>query len=259
MIKILVSNDDGVTSKGLAVLVDQLSKLAQVTVVAPDRNCSAASNSVTLDRPLRIIRQENGFYAVNGTPTDCVHLAITGWLDKHPDMVVSGINIGANLGDDVLYSGTVAAAMEGRFMGYPAMAVSLTCDNEIKTNGLFHFETAAIASAYILKKLLDTPLPKDTILNINVPNLPLAEIKGFKVARLGHRHIAEQIIPTTDPRGDPIYWIGPVGREQDAGEGTDFYAISQGFVSITPIKTDLTDYAALDDLTNWSSPLTLKK
>lgn len=253
--KILVSNDDGVNAKGLITLVTELANHAELTVVAPDRNCSAASNSITLDRPLRIIRQENGFYSVNGTPTDSVHIAITGWLDKHPDMVVSGINHGANLGDDVLYSGTVAAAMEGRFMGYPAMAISLVCDQALKTNGRCYFETAAKISGYLLKQLLEFPLPKDTILNVNVPNLPLEEIKGFKVARLGHRHIAEQVLPTTDPRGDPLYWIGPAGKEQDAGEGTDFHAINEGYVSITPIKSDLTDYKALDHLAHWSHSL----
>ncbi|MBS0288461.1 MAG: 5'/3'-nucleotidase SurE [Proteobacteria bacterium] len=250
--KILMSNDDGVNAKGLMTLAASLSSLATVTVVAPDKDRSAASNSLTLDLPLRIRQQENGFYAVDGTPTDCIHLAITGWLDFHPDMVVSGINAGANLGDDVLYSGTVAAAMEGRFMGYPAMAFSLVNHpNHLPAKGLNHYETAGIVAKTILQTLLQSPLHKDTILNVNIPDKPISEIKGIQVTRLGHRHIAEKIIPSMDARGNTIYWIGPAGAEQDAGPGTDFYAINQNFVSITPIKIDLTDYAFLDPLKDW--------
>lgn len=249
--KILLSNDDGVNAPGLAMLASVLGTMAEITVVAPDRDRSAASNSLTLDLPLRITRQPNGFYAVNGTPTDSVHLAVTGWLDQHPDMVIAGINSGANLGDDVLYSGTVAAAMEGRFLGYPAMAISLVSDpNHIKTEHT-HYETAAEIARFLLEKLLKDPLPRETILNVNVPDRPLSDILGIKVARLGHRHLAEEVIESVDARGKPIYWIGPAGREQDAGPGTDFHAISQGYVSITPIKTDLTDYKALDSISDW--------
>ncbi len=249
--KILVSNDDGVHAPGLALLAQALSAIAEVTVVAPDRDRSAASNSLTLDRPLRIKKQPNGFYAVTGTPTDSVHLAITGWLDQHPDMIVAGINAGANLGDDVLYSGTVACAMEGRFLGYPAMAVSLVHQSKEDC----HYETAAKVAGMLIKQLLALPLPKDTILNVNVPNKPWREIKGFQVTRLGHRHLAEQIITETDPYGHPIYWIGPAGKEQDAGPGTDFYAVNQSYVSITPIKIDLTDHQAMENISNWSNNL----
>jgi len=249
--KILVSNDDGVNAPGLEILAKALSEIAEITVVAPDRDKSAASSSLTLDAPLRIVRQSNGFYAVNGTPTDAVHLAVTGWLEEHPDMVIAGINMGANLGDDVLYSGTVACAMEGRFLGYPAMAISLV--SPVKECRFF--STAAQVACLILKKLIKDPLSKDTILNINVPDLPLSEIKGLQVTRLGHRHLAENIIKAEDPRGHPIYWIGPAGSEQDAGPGTDFYAINQGMVSITPIKIDMTDYRAMEDLSNWSKEI----
>jgi 5'-nucleotidase len=246
--KILLSNDDGVNAPGLEILAKAISEIAEITVVAPDRDKSAASNSLTLDAPLRVTRQANGFYAVNGTPTDAVHLAITGWLEEHPDMVIAGINMGANLGDDVLYSGTVAGAMEGRFLGYPAMAISLV--SPIKE--CLHLETAAKVACLLLQQLINDPLPKETILNVNVPDLPLNEIKGFEVTRLGHRHLAEPIIRMEDPRGYPIYWIGPAGSEQDAGPGTDFYAINQGRVSITPIKIDLTDYRAMENISSWT-------
>lgn len=245
--KILVCNDDGVFAPGLAALAKALSKIATITVVAPDRDRSAASNSLTLDNPLRIAQQHNGFYAVTGTPTDAVHLAITGWLPEMPDMVIAGVNSGSNLGDDVLYSGTVSAAMEGRFLGVPSIAVSLV--HPTKENN--HYEAAAKIACHLVETLTRDPLPNDTILNVNVPNRPLSEIKGYKVARLGHRHLAEDIIQTTDPKGDTIYWVGPAGKEQDAGPGTDFHAINDGYVSITPIKIDLTDYKAMSDLTSW--------
>lgn len=249
--RVLLSNDDGVNAPGLAILASVLSTIAEITVVAPDRDRSAASNSLTLDLPLRIAKQPNGFFAVNGTPADSVHLAITGWLDQHPDMIVAGINSGANLGDDVLYSGTVAAAMEGRFLGYPAMAVSLVNDtNHIKSE-ITHFDSAAEIALFLMQKLLKDPLPRETILNVNVPDRPLNEIKGIKVTRLGHRHLAEKVIESVDARGKPIYWIGPAGKEQDAGPGTDFHAINQGYISITPIKTDLTDYKAMEDISVW--------
>ncbi len=254
--KILMSNDDGVNAIGLLTLAESLSHLADITVVAPERDRSAASNSLTLDMPLRIKKQPNGFFSVDGTPTDCVHLAITGWLDTHPDMIIAGINAGANLGDDVLYSGTVAAAMEGRFLGYPAMAISLVSHtNHDSSVGFVHFESAAAIAKLLLEKLQSHPLPPDTILNVNVPDIELQQIKGIQVTRLGHRHLAEKVIESFDARGRPIYWIGPAGKEQDAGPGTDFYAINQGYVSLTPIKIDLTDYKAIEPLKEWTDSL----
>ncbi|TPW15340.1 MAG: 5'-nucleotidase [Halothiobacillaceae bacterium] len=243
--KILLSNDDGYQAPGLACLAAALAKLAHITVVAPDRNRSGASNSLTLDQPLRIYAAPNGFHYVNGTPTDCVHLAITGFLSEEPDMVIAGINAGANLGDDVLYSGTVAAAMEGRFMGYPALAVSLAGAE------CLYYETAAQAVLYLLEQLRRNPLPANTILNINVPDLPYAALQGYEVTRAGHRHKAEPTIKAVDPRGLPIYWVGPAGPEQDAGPGTDFFAIKNGRVSITPLTVDLTCYDALDSVRAW--------
>lgn len=258
MMKILLSNDDGVHAEGLTTLAAALAPFGEITVVAPDRNRSAASNSLTLEVPLRVTQQSNGFYAVTGTPTDSVHIAITGWLDEHPDMIISGINAGANLGDDVLYSGTVAAAMEGRFLGYPAMAISLVSEQGNRYEKYNHYETAATIAGVILKKLLRDPLPANTILNINVPDKPFAAIKGIKITRLGHRHMAEPTIQQLDPRGKTIYWVGPAGEQQDAGPGTDFHAINNGYVSITPLKIDLTDYAAMDNLTLWSQDILLQ-
>ncbi|MDH3342485.1 MAG: 5'/3'-nucleotidase SurE [Gammaproteobacteria bacterium] len=242
---ILLSNDDGYLAPGLAVLAEALGKLHRVSVVAPDRNRSAASNSLTLERPIRAKTGENGFIAVNGTPTDCVHLAITGLLESEPDIVISGINDGANMGDDVLYSGTVAAAMEGRFLGYPAIAVSMGSYTPE------HFESAARAIVQIVEKLEQQPLTQDSILNVNVPDLPWSEIKGIKATRLGNRHKSEGVIRQTDPRGEPVYWVGPPGKTQDAGEGTDFNAVEQGFISITPLQIDLTRYDSLRGLGEW--------
>ncbi|BCX81803.1 5'-nucleotidase [Methylomarinovum caldicuralii] len=242
---ILISNDDGYTAEGLVRLARALSTHGRVTVVAPDRNRSGASNSLTLDRPLRVARMDNGFYRVDGTPTDCVHLAITGLLDEEPDMVFAGINHGANLGDDVLYSGTVAAATEGRFLGLPAIAVSLTGEDPR------HFDTAVAVALRLFEQVRRHPLPADTILNVNVPDLPLAQIQGFRATRLGQRHKAEPVIQDTDPRGRPIYWVGPAGPEQDAGPGTDFHAIRQGCVSVTPLQIDLTRHDAIDTLAAW--------
>jgi 5'-nucleotidase len=203
--KILISNDDGVHAPGIIALDQAMRTLGDVTVVAPERNRSGASNSLTLDNPIRAHNLDNGFIAVEGTPTDCVHLAITGLLDSEPDMVISGINAGANLGDDVLYSGTVAAAMEGRFLGYPAIAVSLVGEH------LKHYQTAARASQLMIEKLLKEPLPADTILNVNVPDVPWKDIRGIQATRLGHRHKSEPVIKVDDPRGRPIYWVGPPG------------------------------------------------
>jgi 5'-nucleotidase len=243
--KILLSNDDGFLAPGLAMLAKVLGEIADITVVAPDRNRSGASNSLTLDNPLRTMTSEKGFIGVNGTPTDCVHLAVTGLLKEMPDMVVSGINEGSNLSDDVLYSGTVAAATEGRFLGLPSIAVSLAgpkCQ---------HYDTAAqIAKILVMRLQKDRP-PADTILNVNVPDLPLSEIRGFQVTRLGTRHVAEPTIKTVDPRGRKIYWIGMPGPEQDAGPGTDFHAVSMGYVSITPLHVDLTHYKVFEQLSGW--------
>ena len=242
---ILLSNDDGYLAEGLVELANALKKHAEITVVAPDRNRSAASNSLTLEIPLRAHSTDNGFIKVDGTPTDCVHLAITGLLDKEPDMVFAGINHGSNLGDDVLYSGTVAAATEGRFLGLPAIAISLVGSNPI------YFETAAEVAATLLKHIIAHPLPKDIILNVNVPDVPIADLKGYQATRLGQRHKSEAVIKSTDPRGRVIYWVGPPGMEQDAGEGTDFYAVSAGYVSVTPLQIDLTDYKSINALSLW--------
>lgn len=245
---ILISNDDGLSATGIQVLAARMRQVGDITIVAPDRNCSGASNSLTLESPIRIHEVEPGVHRVTGTPTDCVHVALTGLLAKDPDMVVSGINHGANLGDDVIYSGTVAAAMEGRFLGLPAIAVSLVSEDSPR-----HFATAAEAAARLVLQLRRDPLPADTILNVNVPDRPWDEIRGFEVTRLGHRHRAEPCVATKDPRGRLMYWIGPAGAEEDAGPGTDFDAIRRGFVSITPIHVDLTRYQALDQVAGWVS------
>lgn len=242
---ILISNDDGYLAQGINTLAQALSAHAQISVVAPDRNRSAASNSLTLDMPLRATTCDNGFVRVDGTPTDCVHLAITGLLQSEPDMVFAGINHGANLGDDVLYSGTVAAATEGRFLGLPAIAISLASSDPK------HFDTAAQVAVTLLHKLQQQPLPRDTLLNVNVPDLPYAELKGYQSTRLGARHKAEPVLKARDPRGQPIYWVGPPGSEQDAGPGTDFDAIRTGYVSITPLQLDLTRYERIDALSDW--------
>jgi 5'-nucleotidase len=242
---ILLSNDDGYLAEGLNALANALRGHAEISVVAPDRNRSAASNSLTLEMPLRAYDADNGFIKVDGTPTDCVHLAITGLLKKEPDMVFAGINHGANLGDDVLYSGTVAAASEGRFLGLPAVAISLAGSNPS------HFETAAQVAVTLLRQLINHPLPQDTILNVNVPDVDLKDLKGYQATRLGQRHKSEPVIKTADPRGRTIYWVGPPGAEQDAGPGTDFYAVSAGFVSVTPLQLDLTRYDRLNDLKAW--------
>ncbi|MBS0351450.1 MAG: 5'/3'-nucleotidase SurE, partial [Proteobacteria bacterium] len=222
MLRILLTNDDGVYAKGLSVLADTLNEIGQIHVVAPDRNRSGASNSLTLTVPMRVKYLENEMISVEGTPTDCVHVAITGLLKKMPDMVVSGINAGANLGDDVWYSGTVAAAMEGRFLGFPAIAVSLV--GELQQ----HYTTAAMVIYKIIERLQVAPLPKATILNINVPDIPYNDLQGFEVTRLGTRHGAEPTIKQLDPRGHPVYWVGPAGAAADAGPGTDFAAVSEG-------------------------------
>lgn len=247
--KILVSNDDGVYAPGIAALAQALTEDHDVTVVAPDRNCSGASNSLTLDRPVRATLTPNGYYSINGTPTDCVHIAITGMFDFEPDIVMSGINEGSNMGDDVIYSGTVAAATEGRYLGYPAMAFSLMGPN------FDYYDTAAKVAKKLLHHVQKHPLAPDTILNVNIPDVPIHQINGYKVTRLGNRHRAEAVIPTKDPRGRTVYWVGPAGMEEDAGPGTDFHAVRNLFVSITPLQIDLTRYSAMDELKEWVEKL----
>lgn len=243
--KILVSNDDGYRARGLRALAAALGEIAEVTVVAPDRNRSGASNSLTLESPLRVRHESERLLSVNGTPTDCVHLALTGLLEEEPDMVVSGINHGPNLGDDVLYSGTVAAAMEGRFLGLPALALSMAGEPAR------HFETGARVATELVQRLGNSALPADTILNVNIPDLAYGDLRGFRATRLGHRHRAEAAFEARDPRNRKIYWIGPAGPEQDAGPGTDFEAVNSGYVSVTPLQVDLTRYVALDEVANW--------
>ena len=241
--KILVSNDDGVNAEGIRALADALRKIGDVVVVAPDRNHSGASHSLTLENPLRVEYLSHDVLAVKGTPTDCVHLAVNELLQPQPDLVVSGINHGANLGDDVIYSGTVAAATEGRYLGLPAIAISL--------DGHIHFATAASYAAKLVTALQTMPLPADQILNVNVPDLPLDQIRGIQVTRLGCRHPAEGVIVDQDPRGKRMYWIGPPSAGQDAGAGTDFAAVEAGFVSITPLQIDMTAYRQMAQLKEW--------
>ena len=243
--KILLSNDDGYLAPGLRILAEALSSLATIIVVAPERNRSGASNSLTLEYPIRAEFAENGYIRVDGTPTDCVHLALTGLLEEEPDMVIAGINAGANLGDDVLYSGTVAAATEGRFLGLPAIALSMN-DHAPR-----HFGTGARVAAELVSRLQRVPLASDTIINVNIPDLPFDQLKGYRVTRLGHRHKAEPVVKSTDPRGRVIYWVGPAGAEQDAGPETDFHAVREGYVSVTPLQVDLTRHSALDSLRSW--------
>lgn len=231
--KILVSNDDGYLAPGIIALVEALRPVAEVVVVAPDSNRSGSSNSLTLDRPLSVYRADNGFYFVNGTPSDCVHVALTGGLAFRPDLVVSGINQGQNMGDDTLYSGTVAAATEGFLFGIPAIAFSQA------EKGWAHIDAAACVARDIVVRGFDM-LQKPYLLNINIPNLPYEQIKGIRAARLGKRHESEPVIKALDPHGREIFWIGPAGKAKDAGEGTDFRTVSDGFVSVTPLQIDLT-------------------
>lgn len=258
---ILISNDDGVYAPGLKALAHALKALGEITVIAPNRDRSGASNSLTLTEPLRTQTLDNGFISVSGTPTDCVHLAITGLLEKEFSLVVSGINAGGNLGDDILYSGTVAAAMEGRFLGLPSVAVSLVKQGKHHFINVdkeeYHYQTAAVITKNLIKQLILHPLPPQTILNVNVPDLPLEQIQGIEITRLGTRHRAEPVIKEIDPRGRPIYWVGEAGPEEDAGVGTDFFAVNSGKVSITPIKIDLTDYKAISNLSKCIAGLEL--
>lgn len=243
--KILLSNDDGYFAPGLNILAAHIAKIAEITVVAPERNRSGASNSLTLDRPLSVKKASNGFYYVNGTPTDCVHIALTGLMDTMPDMVISGINDGANMGDDTIYSGTVAAAMEGYLLGIPSIAVSMSQHNST------HFETAARVAVELVQHYQKVGFTSPTLLNVNVPDIPYNELQGRVVTRLGKRHKAEPVIQLKTPRGETVYWVGAAGQPNDGGEGTDFYAIEHKQVSISPIQVDLTCHAQVGDIKSW--------
>jgi len=243
---ILISNDDGYAAPGLQALVDALQGLGEITVVAPETNHSGASNSLTLNRPLSVRQAHNGFYCVNGTPSDCVHVALTGLLDVRPDLVVAGINNGANLGEDTLYSGTVAAASEGVLFGIPAIAFSLT------QKGWEHLDAATAIARELVERQIREPLAAPVLLNVNVPNRARPTILGVEVTRLGKRHPSEPVVRTTTPYGDPVYWIGPVGHARDAEPGTDFHAIQEGRVSVTPLRLDLTHHEQLAHVRDWA-------
>ncbi len=244
-VRILVSNDDGYFSPGIAALARALSRLGTVTVVAPERDRSASSNSLTLDRPLTVRKSADGFLFVNGTPTDCVHLAVTGLLDELPDIIVSGINHGANMGDDTIYSGTVAAATEGYLLGIPSMAVSLV------GKSLRHFDCAGRVACDIAERFGSRPFRVPVLLNVNVPDVDFSELKGIETTRLGKRHKAEPVIKATNPRGEPVYWVGAAGQAADAGPGTDFHAVAEGHVSVTPLRVDLTHVEQIDAVRQW--------
>lgn len=250
MTRFLLSNDDGVHAPGLAALAEALATLGEVTVVAPDSERSAFSSALTLDRPLRAVQMPNGFWAVNGTPADCVHLALNGFLGFEPDLVISGINSGANLGDDVIYSGTVAAALEGRFLGKTGIAVSLV-GAYAKGHDIEVYRPAAAMVARLLQGWSRLQLPPYSILNVNVPNRPLEDLKGFRVTRLGHRSRAKDVVALEDPRGRKAYWISAVGEPLDSGEGTDFHAVHEGYVSVTPLQADMTRHESLQDVARW--------
>jgi len=243
--KILVSNDDGYFAPGITLLAEALRRLGDVTVVAPERDRSGASNSLTLDRPLTVRQGANGYYSVNGTPTDCVHIAVTGLLEFMPDVVVSGVNLGANMGDDTIYSGTVAAAAEGYLLGIPSIALSLAS----KTGE--HFESAIGVALELLERLKRAPFGEPVLLNVNVPDLAPAELRGIEITRLGRRHKAEPVVKLKTPRGETAYWIGPAGGAADAGPGTDFYAVEAQRVSVTPLRMDLTHNAQLAVAREW--------
>jgi len=243
--RILLSNDDGYFAPGIAHLAETLSTIAEITVVAPERDRSGASNSLTLDRPLSLRHSHNGFYYVNGTPTDCVHLAVTGMLDGLPDMVVSGVNDGANMGDDTIYSGTVAAATEGFLLGIPSIAISMVSISR------GNFATAARVALDIVKHNMDHKFHVPILLNVNVPDIPYDQLTGMEVTRLGRRHKAESVIKTLTPRGETVYWVGAAGGAQDAGEGTDFFAVQRNRVSITPLQIDLTHYDQINFVKTW--------
>ena len=243
--RILLSNDDGYFAPGLACLAEALSVIANIVVVAPERDRSGASNSLTLDRPLSLRKSHNGFFYVNGTPTDCVHLAVTGMLDTLPDMVVSGINDGANMGDDTIYSGTVAAATEGFLLGVPSVAVSLAGFSA------GNYAAAARIATEIVQRFQYNAFPGPVLLNINVPDVPYEQLGGVEVTRLGRRHKAEPVVKSQTPRGDVVYWVGAAGPAQDTGEGTDFLAVQRNCVSVTPLQIDLTRYGQLNAVKEW--------
>jgi 5'-nucleotidase len=243
--RILLSNDDGYFAPGLAALAEALGTLGETTVVAPERDRSGASNSLTLDRPLQMSRAHNGFFYVNGTPTDCVHMAVTGLLDFEPDFVVSGVNSGSNMGDDTLYSGTVAAATEGYLLGIPAVAVSLV------SRDFVHYATAARVARDIVERLARAPFGAPVLLNVNVPDVPYEQVKGLEVTRLGRRHKAQPVVPAKNPRGETVYWVGPAGAAREAGPGTDFNAVERGMVSVTPLQMDLTHADQIPLVDGW--------
>jgi 5'-nucleotidase len=243
--RILLSNDDGYFAPGLAALAEALHGLGDVVVVAPEQNRSGASNSLTLDRPLHLKKAANGYYFVNGTPTDCVHLAVTGMLDDLPDIIVSGINHGANMGDDTIYSGTVAAATEGFLLGIPSIAISLTSFEGI------NYETAGLVARELVERYIRDPIKEPVLLNVNVPDIPYSELNGMEITRLGRRHKAEPVVKMISPRNETVYWIGAAGAAADAGAGTDFNAVERGFVSITPLQIDLTHAAQLPAIRQW--------
>ena len=243
--RILLSNDDGYFAPGIAVLAQALAPLGTVTVVAPERDRSGASNSLTLDRPLTVKQAQNGFYYVNGTPTDCVHLAVTGLLDHLPDLVVSGINHGANMGDDTIYSGTVAAATEGFLLGIPSIAISLVA------NGGDNFESAGRIAYQLASRFAQQKFNEPLLLNVNVPDVPWAEVQATVVTRLGKRHKAEPVVKAVSPRGETVYWVGAAGGAQDAGEGTDFFAVAGRRVSVTPLQMDLTQFSQVEKVKQW--------
>lgn len=243
--RILLSNDDGYFAPGLVCLAQHLAAIAEVTVVAPERDRSGASNSLTLNRPLNLRRAASGFHYVDGTPTDCVHLAVTGMLDVQPDIIVSGINAGANMGDDTIYSGTVAAATEGFLLGIPAIAISMAKHDPE------HFDTAGKVAVELVQRFTRDTQLRPWLLNVNVPDIPYDKLQGSEVTRLGKRHKAEPVVKASNPHGQPIYWVGAAGKAQDAGAGTDFYAVAQGRVSITPLQMDLTQYSQLDAVRAW--------
>ncbi len=243
--RILLSNDDGYFAPGLAILARALAELGTITVVAPERDHSGASNSLTLDRPLSVRESANGFRFVNGTPTDCVHLAVTGLLEEIPDMIVSGINLGANMGDDTIYSGTVAAATEGYLLGIPSLAISLT------SKAGRHYETAARVARELVGRFQRKPFGEPVLLNVNVPDIPYEALKGLEVTRLGKRHKAEPVIKATTPRNQTVYWVGAAGSAQDAGPGTDFHAVASDRVSLTPLQMDLSHPQQIPVVRTW--------
>ncbi|MGB4811755.1 MAG: 5'/3'-nucleotidase SurE [Methylophilaceae bacterium] len=243
--RILLSNDDGYFAPGINILAESLAKLAEITVVAPERNRSGSSNSLTLDRPLSIRKASNGFFYINGTPTDCVHIALTGLMDTLPDMVISGINDGANMGDDTIYSGTVAAAMEGYLLGIPSIAISMAQSKPT------HFETAARVAVELIQHYQKNGFSSPTLLNVNVPDVPYQQLSGNEITRLGKRHKAEPVVQLLSPRGETVYWIGASGQPNDGGVGTDFNAVANNKVSISPIQVDLTKHSQLVGIQDW--------